>query len=106
MKMESSIKLSAPSRRDSSSGAQTAAAAGSNKKGERQVLYRLREVLEAPIVFVPQGERMLRRFATSFVATTNAGGAKAPWLPEYTESLRGREVILLPDNDPRVDSVC
>jgi len=23
-----------------------------------------------------------------------------PWLPEYTEALRGREVILIPDNDP------
>jgi len=34
-----------------------------------------------------------------FVATTNAGGAKAPWSPEYTDVLRGREVILLPDRD-------
>jgi 5S rRNA maturation endonuclease (ribonuclease M5) len=34
-----------------------------------------------------------------FVATTNAGGAKAPWLSDFTESLRGREVILIPDND-------
>jgi putative DNA primase/helicase len=33
------------------------------------------------------------------VATTYAGGAKAPWLTEYTECLRGREVILIPDND-------
>jgi putative DNA primase/helicase len=72
-----------------------------NKKGERQVLYHLREVLEAPIVFVVEGEKdteTLRSFG--FVATTNAGGARAPWLSEYTESLRGREVILLPDHDP------
>ena len=34
------------------------------------------------------------------MATTNAGGAKAPWLPAYTAALRGREVILIPDNDP------
>jgi len=32
-------------------------------------------------------------------ATTNAGGAEAPWLPQFTEALRGREVILVPDND-------
>jgi len=72
-----------------------------NRKGKRQVLYRLREVLEASIVFCVEGERdveTLRRYG--FVATTNAGGADAPWLPQYTESLRGREVILIPDNDP------
>jgi len=72
-----------------------------NRKGQRQVLYRLREVREASIVFCVEGERdaeTLRGFG--FVATTNAGGAEAPWLPQYTEALRGREVILIPDNDP------
>jgi putative DNA primase/helicase len=71
-----------------------------NKKSKRQVLYRLREVHEAAIVFVVEGEKdaeMLR--AHGFVATTNAGGATAPWLPNFTEALRGREVILIPDND-------
>jgi len=70
------------------------------KKGEHQVLYRLPEVLKAPIVFVVEGERdveTLREYG--FVATTNAGGAKAHWLPQYTEALRGHEVILIPDND-------
>jgi putative DNA primase/helicase len=69
-------------------------------KSPRQVLYRLPEVLEAPIVFVVEGERdveTLREYG--FVATTNAGGAKAHWAPQYTEALRGREVILIPDND-------
>src|ERR1035437_6653721 len=70
------------------------------KKGE-QVLYRLPEVLEAAIVFIVEGERDVETLrAHGFVATTNAGGAKAPWLSSFTESLRGREVILIPDNDP------
>ena len=59
------------------------------KKGQRQVLYHLREVLEAPIVFVAEGERdveTLRKYG--FVATTNSGGANAPWLSQYTEALR------------------
>jgi putative DNA primase/helicase len=71
------------------------------KKGPRQVLYHLPEVLEAPIVFVVEGERdveTLREYG--FVATTNAGGCRAPWLDIYTESLRAREVILVPDRDP------
>jgi putative DNA primase/helicase len=72
-----------------------------NKKSPRQVLYRLPEVLEAPIVFVVEGEKDAETLrAHGFVATTNAGGAKAPWSPEYTAALRGREVILIPDNDP------
>lgn len=71
------------------------------KKHPRQVLYRLPEVLEAPIVFVVEGEKDVETLREwGFVATTNAGGAKAPWLPEFTEALRGREVILIPDADP------
>jgi putative DNA primase/helicase len=71
------------------------------KKGKRQVLYRLPEVLEAPIVFVVEGEKDVETLRSrGFVATTNAGGAAAPWLPAYTEALGGREVILIPDNDP------
>src|SRR6185295_10961136 len=70
------------------------------QKYPRQVLYRLPEVLEAPIVFVVEGEKDVETLRThGFVATTNAGGAKQPWLPQYTEALRGCEVILIPDND-------
>jgi DNA primase len=70
------------------------------KKHPRQVLYHLPEVLEAPIVFVVEGEKDVETLRSwGFVATTNAGGAKAPWLSSYTETLRGREVIIIPDND-------
>jgi len=71
-----------------------------NKKSKRQVLFHLREVVEAPIVFVVEGEKDAETLRDQgFVATTNAGGAEAPWLPEFTEALTGREVILIPDND-------
>ena len=70
------------------------------EKGKRQVLYRLREVLEASIIFVVEGEKDVETLRSyGFVATTNAGGAKASWLPEYTAALRGREIVLIPDND-------
>jgi hypothetical protein len=70
------------------------------RKGTRQVLYHLPEVLEAPIVFVVEGERDVETLRDyGFVATTNAGGAKAHWALQFTEALRGREVILIPDND-------
>ena len=71
-----------------------------NRKSPRQVLYHLQEVLEAPIVFVCEGEKDVETLREhGFVATTNAGGADAAWLPGYTDALRGREVILLPDRD-------
>ncbi len=71
------------------------------KKSLQQVLYRIREVLEAPIVVCVEGERDVETLrAHGFVATTNAGGAKSPWLDQYTECLKGREVILIPDKDP------
>ena len=70
------------------------------RKHPHQVLYHVREVLENPIVFVVEGEKDVQTMRDfGFVATTNAGGAKAPWLPEFTEALRGHEVILIPDND-------
>lgn len=70
------------------------------KKHPNQVLYRLPEVLEAAIVFVVEGEKDVEKLREhGFVATTNAGGAKAHWLDSYTAALRGREVILIPDND-------
>jgi DNA primase len=70
------------------------------RKCDRQVLYRLPEVLEAPIVFLVEGEKDVETLRDhGFVATTNAGGARAPWLDSYTETLRGRECILIPDND-------
>lgn len=71
-----------------------------NRKCGTQVLYHLPEVLKAAIVFVVEGEKdadTLREHG--FVATTNAGGAGAKWLPEFTDALAGREVIIIPDND-------
>lgn len=70
------------------------------KKHPDQVLYRLPEVIEAPIVFVVEGEKDVETLrARGFVATTPAGGASAPWLPGFTEALRGREVVIWPDAD-------
>jgi 5S rRNA maturation endonuclease (ribonuclease M5) len=70
------------------------------RKGSRQVLYRLPEILEAAIIFVVEGEKDVETLRShGFVATTNAGGAKTTWLTEFTEALAGREVILIPDND-------
>ena len=66
------------------------------------MLYRLPELLAADsahTVFVVEGEKDVDRlWAGGLVATTNPHGA-GKWRPEYGESLRGRHVVILPDND-------
>jgi putative DNA primase/helicase len=68
----------------------------------RRVLYRLPELLAADpgtTVFVVEGERDVASLeALGLRATTNAGGA-GKWRPEYSEALRDRRVVILPDND-------
>jgi len=73
-----------------------------NLDGVRRVLYRLPELLAAPtdaVVYVVEGEKDADALAArGHVATTNPGGA-GKWRPEYNEPLRGRRVVILPDND-------
>ncbi|MGC9986274.1 MAG: hypothetical protein ABSF35_21970 [Polyangia bacterium] len=71
-------------------------------EGVRRVLYRLPELLAADpseTVYVVEGEKDVETLrASGLVATTNPGGA-LKWRREYGESLRGRHVVILPDND-------
>ncbi len=69
------------------------------QKSKRQVLYHLREVLDAAIVFVVEGEKDVEALREhGFVATCNAGGA-GKWLADYNPILRGKSVVVVPDRD-------
>jgi putative DNA primase/helicase len=68
----------------------------------RRVLYRLPELVsagsEAP-VFIVEGEKDADKLASlGLLATTNPGGA-GKWRTNYSEALRARTVVILPDND-------
>lgn len=73
--------------------------------GVDRVLYRLPDVLAAArsggVVWVVEGEKDADALCRAgVVATTAAGGAKAPWLAQYTEALRGAsEVVVVADAD-------
>ena len=73
-----------------------------NIKGIKRVPYRLPELLAADPaepVFLPEGEKDVNALRErGLIATTNPGGA-GKWLASYGEHLRGRHVVLLPDND-------
>jgi 5S rRNA maturation endonuclease (ribonuclease M5) len=70
-----------------------------NLKGVRRVVYRLPEVIAAETVFVAEGEKDANNVrALGFTATTNPLGAKK-WRDEYSEVLRGKDVIVFGDDD-------
>ncbi len=74
-----------------------------NMQGVTRVLYHLPEVLRAvaagETIYLPEGEKDTNNVrALGLTATTNAGGA-GKWAPQYTATLRGAHVVLLPDHD-------
>jgi putative DNA primase/helicase len=70
-------------------------------KGVRLVLYRLPELLKrvTETVFICEGEKDVHSLeALGLLATCNPMGA-GKWRREYSEALRGRSVVIIPDND-------
>lgn len=72
-------------------------------KGVRLVLFRLPEVLAAkerglPVVLVEGEKDALTLAAKHFSATCNPMGA-GKWKSEFSEALRGADVVIIPDND-------
>ena len=77
-------------------------------KGVQRVLYRLPEVLaavaEGRTVYICEGEKDVEAARElGLVATCNAMGADNgsgnKWLPEFGETLRGADVVVVPDQD-------
>jgi len=69
----------------------------------RRALYRLPDLKAAielnKTIYVVEGEKDVHALLKhSLHATCNPGGANK-WLPEYSEMLRGADVVVVPDND-------
>ena len=70
-----------------------------NLKGVEQVLYNLPALASADTVLVVEGEKDANRLISEgLVATTSSGGA-GKWKPHYSQALRGKKVLIIPDND-------
>ena len=68
-------------------------------KDVRRVLYNLPALAKAQEALLLEGEKDTHTASKlGLTATTNPMGAGA-WRPEYNESLRDKDVVLLPDND-------
>jgi hypothetical protein len=73
-----------------------------NLQGTRRVPYLLPELVKAvaagETIYIPEGEKDVDSLrAIGFASTTNPGGCKK-WRTEYSEHLRGADVVVLPDN--------
>lgn len=72
-----------------------------NLKGADPLLYNLPEILKrkTETIYLVEGEKDADALMQcGLLATTNSGGANK-WHSSLTEALRGREVVILPDND-------
>ena len=68
-------------------------------KNVRTVLYNLPNVMNAQTVYLVEGEKDADRLISlDFAATTSPMGA-GKWRTDYTEMLRAKDVIIIPDND-------
>ena len=72
-------------------------------KGVTRQLYRLPQVLAAKdagkVIFVVEGEKDVAALESiGCTATCNPGGA-GKWEPQYTETLAGASVVIMPDQD-------
>ncbi|MCX5887938.1 MAG: DUF927 domain-containing protein [Deltaproteobacteria bacterium] len=71
-----------------------------NMTGVPLVPYHLPDILSAALVYIDEGEKDCDRMrAMGLVATCNPMGA-GKWRKEFSQYLRGKVVVLLPDNDP------
>lgn len=67
--------------------------------GVTRVLFNLPNVLKAQQVIVCEGEKDSQSLeAIGFTSTCNVGGA-GKWLDGYSESLKGKDVVICGDND-------
>lgn len=74
-----------------------------NINGVRRVLFRLPRVIASPIVFIAEGEKdvlsLEKVIDSDCAATCNPMGA-GKWEDSYTQFLRGKRVVIVPDYDP------
>ncbi|MBL7203249.1 MAG: AAA family ATPase [Desulfobacteraceae bacterium] len=72
-----------------------------NLKEVRRVLYRLPDIGNSQEIIIVEGERDSDTLAAmGFVATTCPMGA-GKWADEYSQALKGKDVVLMPDSDPQ-----
>jgi putative DNA primase/helicase len=69
----------------------------------RRVLYRLPEITEAVAsgqsIFIAEGEKAVGALVSIGVQATCSPGGAGKWRDEYSQYLKGADIVILPDND-------
>jgi len=66
----------------------------------RRVIYRLPAVIAADEVYWVEGEKDVHTLeAAGLIATTNSGGVAGFGVAEYADAMRGKRIVILPDQD-------
>jgi hypothetical protein len=69
----------------------------------RRVLYRLPEIIEAVAserpIFIAEGEKAVHALEQIGVTATCSPGGAGKWRKEYSECLKGADIVILPDAD-------
>lgn len=63
------------------------------------VLYNWNDAKTHDVIYVVEGEKDCDTLSNLMLGAVTAGGASS-WLPEYGEMLKGKSLIIIPDNDP------
>ena len=70
-----------------------------NMDGVTRVLYRLDKIIDKEQVFICEGEKCVAGLVRlGYDATTNCGGSNN-YKDAYAESLRDKDIVIMPDND-------
>lgn len=68
--------------------------------GTKAILYNLPAIRDAQEVYIVEGEKCADFLnEKGFCATTLIGGAQSKWLPQYSEMLKDKKVVIIPDGD-------
>ena len=70
-----------------------------NLKGIEPALYRLPEVLKAQEVIIVEGEKDADTVSQMGLTGTTCAMGAGKWRESYNEALKGKNVVLIPDND-------
>ncbi len=70
-----------------------------NLKSIEPVLYRLPEVIKAPEIAIVEGEKDANNLSALGLQATTCPMGAGKWRDSYSEALKGKHIVLMPDND-------
>ncbi|PIR24838.1 MAG: hypothetical protein COX62_05815 [Deltaproteobacteria bacterium CG_4_10_14_0_2_um_filter_43_8] len=71
----------------------------SGLNGIRRVLYKLPQIINEPIIYVVEGEKDAETLWRWNIPATTCSSGAGKWRDEYSQNLRGKKIVIIPDQD-------